>query len=138
MFSHITLVELTIDTEVKLRFLYKRTKRQAEQQGTTIEEALKWLNLEYEGDELTEKKFIKATMKINGGDWAGEFEPCPSCWKKVDVSGRDISHCNNVDKTLHLTRSSDWTYESICDAVLPCELYIVLVCTLPLHSPFGF
>ena len=117
--EHITLVELTIDVEVKLRFLYHRTKRQAEQQGITIEQICE--GLVYEGDELTVDKFIKAMMKINGGDWAGIFEPCPSSWKKVDVSGRDISHCNNLDKALGLTRSPDWTYESICDKVLPLD-----------------
>ena len=120
--EHITLVELTIDTEIKLRYLYKRTKRQAEQQGITIEQSCE--GLEYEGDELSEDIFVKAMMKTyadSGGDWAGTFEPCPSDWKKVDVSGRDISHCDNLDKALGLTRSPDWTYESICDAVLPLD-----------------
>ena len=120
--EHIILVELTIDTEVKLRYLYKRTKRQAEQQNITIEQSCE--GLEYEGDELTEDKFVKAMMKAyaeSGGDWAGIFEPCPSDWKKVDVSGRDISHCDNLDKALGLTRSLDWTYESICDKVLPLD-----------------
>ena len=90
--EHITLVELTIDTEVKLRYLYKRTQRQAEQQGITIEQSCE--GMEYEGDKLTEDIFVKAMMKTyaeSGGDWAGTFEPCPSDWKKVDVSGRDIS-----------------------------------------------
>ena len=73
---------------------------------------------------MTEDIFVKAMMKAyaeSGGDWAGTFEPCPSDWKKVDVSGRDISHCDNLDKALGLTRSPDWTYESICDKVLPLD-----------------
>ena len=99
--------------------MYKRTKRQAEQQGITIEQACE--GLEYEGDILTEDKFVKEMMKINDGDWAGKFEPCPSYAKKVDITGRDISHCDNLDEALGLTRSPDWTYESICDKVLPLD-----------------
>ena len=40
----------------------------------------------------------------------------------MDVSGRDITHCDNLDKALCLTRSSDWIYESICDKVLPLDV----------------
>jgi len=117
--DHITIIELTIDMEVKLRFLYRRNKRGAEQSGITIEEGSKSY-LKWEGDELTEEKFVKAMLKSNGGDAFGVFEDCPIA-TKVDVSGRDISHCDNIDKALGLNRSDDWTYDSICDKVLPLD-----------------
>merc|ERR1712071_569642 len=40
---------------------------------------------------------------------------------KVDVSGRDITHCDNLDAALGLARSSDWTYQGICDEVKPID-----------------
>lgn len=39
----------------------------------------------------------------------------------VDVSGRDITHFDNVDKALGLTRSKDLTYKSICEKVKPFD-----------------
>ena len=132
--DHITIIELTIDMEVKLRFLYRRNKRGAEQSGITIEEGSKSY-LQWEGDELTEEKFVKAMLKSNGGDAFGVFEDCPIA-TKVDVSGRDISHCDNIDKALGLNRSDDWTYDSICDKVLPRKFY-QKICLWDVHSnPF--
>ena len=49
-----------------------------------------------------------------------EFEVHPNAIM-VDVSGRDITHFDNVDKALGLTRSNDWTYESICEKVKPFD-----------------
>jgi len=81
--------------------------------------------LKWEGDELTEDKYVKAVMATipEGGTLDVGYEDCPIA-KKVDVSGRDITHCDNVDKALELTRSDDWTYESICAKVLPCKLHL--------------
>lgn len=132
--DHITIIELTIDMEVKLRFLYRRNKRGAEQSGITIEEGSKSY-LQWEGDELTEEKFVKAMLKKYGGDAFGVFEDCPIA-TKVDVTGRDISHCDNIDMALGLTRSDDWTYDSICDKVLPRKFYRE-ICLWDVHSnPF--
>mmetsp|Transcript_18474 Transcript_18474/g.39687 ORF Transcript_18474/g.39687 Transcript_18474/m.39687 type:complete len:309 (+) Transcript_18474:31-957(+) len=121
--EQITVVELTMDQVVKLRGLYHRTKRQVELHGSTIEEFCQGY-IEYEGDELTEEKYINAMVekhREDGGDRFGDFEDCPTA-KKVDVSGRDISHCDNLDKALGLTRSGeDWTYETICAEVLPLD-----------------
>ena len=121
--DHITIIELTIDKIIKLRGLYYRTKRQAEQNGITMEETMKdhW---EWEGDELTEEKYIKIMLAQEEKQQLIDFEPCPTA-KKVDVSGRDITHCDNLDKALQLTRSDDWTYKSICDKVLPRKLCFV-------------
>merc|ERR1712216_1107484 len=49
------------------------------------------------------------------------FDDCPMAMK-VDVTGRDITHCNNLDEALSLTRSVDWTYESILEKVLPLDV----------------
>eukprot|EP01083_Nonionella_stella_P246652 856048_1 len=119
--ENITLIELTIDPIVKLRGLYHRTKRQLEQKGKTMEE--RHTHLEYEGAVLTEEKYIKAMMEQQGGDMSGgdEFEDCPMA-KKIDVSDR-VAHLSNIDEALGLTRSSeDWTYETICDQVLPIDI----------------
>lgn len=122
--DHITVIELTIDPIVKIRGWYHRSKRQAEQNGITMEETCKGY-LKWEGDELTEDKYVKAVMATipEGGTLDVGYEDCPIA-KKVDVSGRDITHCDNVDKALELTRSDDWTYESICAKVLPCKLHL--------------
>ena len=40
----------------------------------------------------------------------------------VDVSGRDITHFDNVDAALGLTRPDDSSYESICDEVKPIDV----------------
>ena len=118
--DHITIVQLTIDEDVKLRGLYKRFKRLAEQNGITLEELRPDL-LEYiEEDVLTEESFIKA-MSAFQKSTASAFEACPMA-EKVDVSGRDITHCDNLDEALGLTRSSDWTYESILEKVLPLDV----------------
>jgi len=119
--DNITVLELTIDPVVKLRGLYHRTKRQLEQKGKTMEE--RHTHLEYEGNELTEEKYIKAMMEQQGGDLSGgEFEDCPMA-TKVDVSDR-VAHLSNLDEALILTRSSesDWTYEMICAQVLPLDV----------------
>ena len=79
---------------------------------------------EWEGDELTEEKYIKIMLAEEEKQKSIDFEPCAIA-KKVDVSGRDITHCDNLDKALQLTRSDDWTYKSICDKVLPRKLCFV-------------
>ena len=103
------------------RGLYHRTKRQCEQNGLTMEEIYKG-SVEWEGDLFTEEQYIKVAM-VNESKAPDPFEDCLIA-KKVDVSGRDISHCDNLDTALGLTRSSDWTYGSICDKVLPCKLHV--------------
>ena len=39
----------------------------------------------------------------------------------VDISGCDVTHFDNVDKALGLTRSNELTYESICEKVKPVD-----------------
>jgi len=127
--DNITVVELTIDPVVKLRGLYHRTKRQLELKGKTMEE--RHTHLEYEGNELTEEKYIKAMLEQQGGDLSGgEFEDCPMA-TKVDMSNR-VAHLSNLDEALMLTRSSetkDWTYETICAQVLPLDVQRDEECT---------
>jgi len=112
--DQITIVELTIDPVVKARGFYYRTKRQAEQNGMSVSEVC-----DFEG-ELTVEIFIELCLKMEEGVLA-LFDDCPNA-KKVDVSGRDISHCDAIDKALELTRSKEWTYETICEKVLPLDV----------------
>ena len=55
--------------------------------------------------------------------WFGQasFEDHPNSIM-VDVSGRDITHFDNVDAALGLTRPNDSSYESICDEVKPIDV----------------
>ena len=70
---------------------------------------------------MTEEKFVTYLVEERGGEIGGaSYEYCQNA-QNVDVTGRDISHCNNIDDALGLTRSKDWTYESICDKVLPID-----------------
>ena len=76
---------------------------------------------EFEG-ELTEEKYIACSLKFEEQNPSlAFFEDYPNAIK-VDVSGRDVTHFDNVDKALGLTRSSDLTYESICDDVKPLDV----------------
>ena len=112
---------MSIDEEIKLRGLYHRSKRLAEQNGITLEELRPTL-LEYiEEDVLTEETYIKAMLGFQAKSTVCAFEDCPMAMK-VDVTGRDITHCNNLDEALDLTRSADWTYESILEKVLPLDV----------------
>ena len=61
------------------------------------------------------------------------WEDCPAA-QKADVSGRDISHCDKLDKALGLARSGEWTYQSICDEVLPCKFAHMSVCVKKCQS----
>jgi len=75
----------------------------------------------------TEEKFIEVCMRIMQDDpnngWFGQasFEDHPNSIM-VDVSGRDITHFDNVDAALGLTRPDDSSYESICDEVKPIDV----------------
>ena len=51
----------------------------------------------------------------------GEFVNVHPDAIKVDVSGRDVSHFDNIDKALGLTRSN-LTFESICAKVKPIDV----------------
>ena len=85
--DHITVIELCIDPIVKARSLYHRSKRQAEQNGSTIEDMCKD-HFKWEGEKLTEEQFVKLVVP-EGGTPDDGYEDCPIA-KKVDVSGRDI------------------------------------------------
>ena len=50
-----------------------------------------------------------------------EFEVHPDSIM-VDVSGRDVTHLDNIDRALGLTRSNNLTYEGICAEVFPFDV----------------
>ncbi len=72
----------------------------------------------FEG-EITEDKCVEYMVKND--PTPSTFEVHPNAIM-VDVSGRDITHFDNVDAALGLTRPDDSTYESICDEVKPIDV----------------
>jgi hypothetical protein len=72
----------------------------------------------FEG-EITEDKCVEYMVKNDSTP--STFEVHPNAIM-VDVSGRDITHFDNVDAALGLTRPDDSTYESICDEVKPIDV----------------
>eukprot|EP00985_Skeletonema_marinoi_P019984 scaffold11650_cov77-Skeletonema_marinoi.AAC.1 len=103
----ITIIQLTIDPKVKARGLYHRTARMAEQSGMTMT------------GEMTEEKWINMCLEAEAEN-ADFFEVHPKAIM-VDISGRDVTHFDNVDKALGLTRSTELPYESICAKVKPID-----------------
>jgi len=71
--------------------------------------------MEFEGV-MTEEKFINMNLEFEAAN-ADAFEVHPKAIM-VDISGRDVTHFDNVDKALGLTRSDELTYESISDKVI--------------------
>jgi len=115
--GRITLLQLTIDPIVKSRGYYHRTKRMAEQAGLSLEDFVGPIP-GFEG-EITEDKCVEYMVKNDSTP--STFEVHPNAIM-VDVSGRDITHFDNVDAALGLTRPDDSTYESICDEVKPIDV----------------
>eukprot|EP00985_Skeletonema_marinoi_P015377 scaffold7926_cov147-Skeletonema_marinoi.AAC.4 len=104
----ITIIQLTIDPKVKARGLYHRTARMAEQSGMTMT------------GEMTEERYIDMTLGAEAAQPEDGFEVHPKAIM-VDISGRDVTHFDNVDKALGLTRSTEVPYESICAKVKPID-----------------
>ena len=67
---------------------------------------------------MTEEKFIDGVLADS--EDAEPFEVHPEAIM-VDVSGRDVTHFDNVDKALGVTRSNELPYESICAKVKPID-----------------
>ena len=59
-------------------------------------------------------------IEAEGKDTENVFEVHPKA-VMVDISGRDVTHFDNVDKVLGLTRSNELSYESICAKVKPID-----------------
>eukprot|EP00984_Skeletonema_dohrnii_P002957 scaffold1008_cov106-Skeletonema_dohrnii-CCMP3373.AAC.7 len=106
--DNIIIIQLTIDARVKARGLYHRTARMAEQSGMTMT------------GEMTEEKYIDMTLEFEATQPEDGFEVHPKAIM-VDISGRDVTHFDNVDKALGLTRSTELPYESICAKVKPID-----------------
>ncbi|KAL7525393.1 hypothetical protein ACHAWF_001338, partial [Thalassiosira exigua] len=121
--ENITLIQLTIDLDVKYRGLYYRTLVQAgvEAGVMTMEDVCRAWGWEFEG-EMTADKFVECAkhspsyFKESENDFQDRSDA-----KKVDVSGRDITHCDNLDAALGLARSADWIYEDILKKVKPLD-----------------
>ena len=104
--ENITVVQLMIDPEVKIKGLYYRSKEQCEMGGITIGDSLRTQGWDGEGDATCAEymAFVTKTypsfFPSNGN---GAYEESPSGYgKTVDVSGRDITHLDGVDEALGL------------------------------------
>jgi len=130
--ENITVVQLTIDTDVRLKGLYHRTKFQTEQGDSTMEEFLHkhgWWGSK--GQEATCEDFIKVVKKSKVNNWhkddAFGFTPVPLGYrylKVVDVSGRDMTHLDGVDKALDLVgqrNDKSLSFEEIKAKVKPLD-----------------
>lgn len=69
---------------------------------------------------MTEERYVSTALKMEK-ESGNVFEVHPNAIM-VDVSGRDVTHFDNVDAALGLTRPVDSTYESICDEVKPIDV----------------
>jgi hypothetical protein len=116
---------LTIDSDVKLKGLYYRTKEQLENSGMTMTDSFKAGGWEGEGD-VTLPIYIKV-MKEMYPHYAlnNTFEDVPDGFygkTVVDVSGRDMSCLDGIDNALGLVgrrndAPSTLTFEEIRDKV---------------------
>ena len=68
---------------------------------------------------MTEELFVEGALESEQQEDVFEVHPDAI---KVDVSGRDVTHFDNLDKALGLTRSSDLTYEGVCAEVKPIDV----------------
>ena len=69
---------------------------------------------------MTEEKYIDIILGLEAEQPEDAFEVHPKAIM-VDISGRDVTHFDNVDKALGLTRSTELSYESICAKVKPID-----------------
>eukprot|EP00751_Fragilariopsis_kerguelensis_P028810 CAMPEP_0170922826 /NCGR_PEP_ID=MMETSP0735-20130129/10677_1 /TAXON_ID=186038 /ORGANISM="Fragilariopsis kerguelensis, Strain L26-C5" /LENGTH=308 /DNA_ID=CAMNT_0011322305 /DNA_START=8 /DNA_END=930 /DNA_ORIENTATION=+ len=119
--GNITVLELMIDPDVKLKGLYYRTKEQMENGGMTMGDYMRTKGWEGEGD-LTCAEWIQITKSTMPG-WAGggAYKEIPIGFgKTVDVSGRDMTTLDAVDEALGLVgnrNNTTLTFEEIRDKV---------------------
>jgi len=116
--ENITVLQLTIDPEVKLRGLYHRAKKTMESSGMTVGDYAR-ANLGWEGaGDITCTEFINI-FKETFTD--SIFEDIPNGFgKTVDVSGRDMITLDRVDEALCLVgkrNDTTLTFEEIRDKV---------------------
>jgi len=119
--GNITVLELMVNPDVKLKGLYYRTKEQLENGGMTIGDNMRTHGWEGEGDMTCDEyaQFMKKKYPQFAGN--GTYVEIPSGFgKTVDVSGRDITHLDSVDEALGLVgKRNDKTlsFEEIRDKV---------------------
>mmetsp|Transcript_26505 Transcript_26505/g.30282 ORF Transcript_26505/g.30282 Transcript_26505/m.30282 type:complete len:364 (-) Transcript_26505:12-1103(-) len=119
--ENITVLELVVDPEVKMKGLYYRTKAIIEDGGMTIGDQMRTKGWEGEGDPTCAEwiRFTKNTMP----EWASNsaYVEIPIGFgKTVDVSGRDMTTLDGVDEALGLVgkrNNTTLTFDEIRDKV---------------------
>ena len=120
--KNITVLQLTINLDVKLEGLYHRSKRQIEESGMTIGDVMRLHGWEGEG-EISCAEYIECKKKIDpiaGND--DIFQDLPQGYgKMVDVSGRDMTHLDGVDEALGIVgkrnKNKSLTFDEIREKV---------------------
>jgi len=124
--ENITILQLMVDPEVKLKGSFYRTKEQSENAGITMGDNMRTHGWEGVGDGTLAEyvKFMKETMPDHAGNDA--FVDIPNGYgETVDVSGRDMTHLDGVDEALGLVGKRNNTtltkFEEIRDKVKTYE-----------------
>jgi len=123
--GNITVLELLINPDVKLKGSYYRTKEQMENDGTTVGDNMRALGWKGVGD-VTCAEYIEIMKEIRPHIASnGAWEEIPMGFgKTVDISGRDMTHLDGVDEALGLVgkrNNTTLTFEEIRDKVKTFE-----------------
>jgi len=106
--NNITLVFLTMDEDVKLEGLYHRTKQQVEANGMTMEDAMKAYGV-WDGEGV----FSVDKFKAGTSALCPDIDGPPSYAKVLDVTVRDETSLESVDKVFGLDRDWNVSYDEI-------------------------
>lgn len=125
--KNITVLQLTINPDVKLEGLYHRSKRQIEESGMTFGDVMRLEGWEGEG-EISCAEFIEFLKKTEPA-FAGNdtFQDLPQGYgKMVDVSGRDMTHLDGVDEALGIVgkrnKNKSLTFDEIREKVQALDM----------------
>lgn len=120
--DNVSMLYLTIDEDVKLEGLYYRTKRGAEVVGLTISDYVRTCGWDPDGEgDISVEEFKKFSKNTPGQLGYLVCDDPPSHAKVVDVTGRDVTALDGVDKALGLGRDPNLSYEEIIEKVLAVD-----------------
>lgn len=124
--ENITVIQLTIDADVKLAGLYYRTKEQIENGGIKLGDAMKALGWEG-GSDMTMEEYKAFMMETDPGYAGNEaMKDIPDGYGSViDVSSRDMKHVDRVEEALGLVgkrnENKNLSYDELASKVKEFE-----------------
>jgi len=120
--NNVTLLFLTMDEDVKLEGLYYRTKHQVEGNGMTLEDAMKASGV-WDGEgEFSIEKFKDAVKSGLFPALSPDIDGPPSYATVLDVTVRDVTSVDAIDKALGLQRDPNVSYDEIVAALLAIDV----------------